>query len=200
MEPDLVDEIATFLRNRFFGKYRGTVTGNADPTGRGRLDVKVPAVLGDQVVTAMPCVPYAGNGVGLHLLPEPGTGVWVEFEGGDPSFPIWCGFFWADGEVPENAMATLKVLKTDRHVMTFDDMVGDIVLKNDQGASTTMAVDIVHDAGATLTVAPDAVTAESTPASLTVSASGVAAASGGLGKLEVTSASVSVNSGSVEVS
>jgi hypothetical protein len=199
MDRDMIEELAAFLRNRFFGKYRGTVEGNFDLTGRGRLDVKVPAVLGEEVVTAMPCVPYAGDGVGLHLLPEAGTGVWVEFEAGDPSRPIWAGFFWADGEVPESAQATLKILKTERNTLSFDDMSGEILLENDQGASTTMAVDIVHDAGATVAIAPGGVTAEATTASVEVSATGVACSSGGLGKVEVTSASVSINSGSMEV-
>ena len=44
----------------------------------------------------MPCVPYAGDAGRLYMLPEPGTGVWVEFEAGDPSYPIWSGCFWAD--------------------------------------------------------------------------------------------------------
>lgn len=200
MEPDLIEQVAEFLRNRFFGKYRGTVEGNTDLTGRGRLDVKVPAVLGDQTVTAMPCVPYAGDGVGLHLLPEPGTGVWVEFEGGDPSYPIWSGFFWADGEVPENALATLKILKTDSATLHFDDMTGEILMENNQGASTTMTVDIVHDAGGKVTIAPASVTAEAAAASVTVDSGGVTAASGGLGEVAVSASGTSVNSGAVEVS
>ncbi|WP_136656732.1 phage baseplate assembly protein V [Nitratireductor sp. XY-223] len=199
MQPDMTDEIATFLRSRFFGKYRGTVVQNFDMTGRGRLDVKVPAVLGDQIVTAMPCVPYAGDGVGLHLLPEPGTGVWVEFEAGDPSYPVWTGFFWADGEVPENALSTLKILKTERHTMKFDDLTGEILIENDMGASATFTVQIALDAGSSVTISPGGVTAQSTPAKVEVKAAGVSASSGGLGKVDVTPASVSINSGSMEV-
>lgn len=199
MEPDLTEQIADFLRNRFFGKYRGTVEGNTDLTGRGRLDVKVPAVLGDQTVTAMPCVPYAGNGVGLHLLPEAGTGVWVEFEGGDPSYPIWSGFFWADGEVPESAMASLKILKTEASTLHFDDLSGEILIENNQGASTTMTTEIVHDAGGTVTVAPASVTAEAATASVTVDSGGVTASSGGVGEVAVSASGTSINSGAVEV-
>lgn len=199
MEPDLIEEVADFLRNRFFGKYRGTVEANTDMTGRGRLDVKVPAVLGEQVVTAMPCVPYAGDGVGLHLLPEAGTGVWVEFEGGDPSYPIWTGFFWADGELPEQAMANLKILKTEASKLSFDDTSGEIVLENNQGASTTMTTEIAHDAGGKVTVAPASVTAEAGSASVTVDSSGVAASSGGVGDVAVSSSGTSINNGAMEV-
>jgi hypothetical protein len=199
MEPDLIEEIADYLRNRFFGKYRGTVEANTDMTGRGRLDVKVPAVLGEQVVTAMPCVPYAGDGVGLHLLPEVGTGVWVEFEGGNPSYPIWSGFFWADGELPEQAMANLKILKTQASKLSFDDTSGEVVLENNQGASTTMTTEIAHDAGGKVTVAPASVTAEAGTASVTVDSSGVAASSGGVGDVAVSSSGTSINNGAMEV-
>jgi len=40
------------------------------------------------------------QGVGLFFLPPKGANVWVEFEGGDPDYPIWSGCFWSDGEVP----------------------------------------------------------------------------------------------------
>ena len=43
---DLTQELLTWVRGHFFGKYRGTVSDNADPTNRGRMKVKVPAVLG----------------------------------------------------------------------------------------------------------------------------------------------------------
>src|SRR3954468_5999011 len=100
MNPDLLDDLHTWIRSHFFGKYRGTVTDNNDTTNRGRLKVTVPAVLETLEVWAMPCVPYAGDSVGFYMMPENGSGVWVEFEGGDPSFPIWSGCFWADDELP----------------------------------------------------------------------------------------------------
>src|SRR2546427_1710363 len=86
-----------YLRTHYFGKYRGTVSDNDDPTARGRIKLKVPAILGDLEVWAMPCVPYAGDQVGFYSLPPAGAAVWVEFEGGDPSYAIWAGCFWADG-------------------------------------------------------------------------------------------------------
>lgn len=200
MVPDLTQEILDYLRGRFFGKYRGTVEGNEDTTGRGRLKVKVPAVLGDQAVMAMPCVPYAGAGVGLHLLPEAGTGVWVEFEGGDPSFPIWTGFFWAKDELPEAAKAHLKVLKTKTSKLSIDDDDGTIILENDQGAHLTLTKEIVADAGATLTLKSDTAEMAAGTAKATANGAGVTLEAGGAGKVEVTGAGTTVNSGALEVS
>ena len=47
----------------------------------------------DRLVHA--CVPYAGPKVGFVMLPEVGSGVWIEFEGGDVSYPIWTGMLLA---------------------------------------------------------------------------------------------------------
>ena len=45
---------------------------------------------------ALPAVPYAGDGVGFFMIPPIGASVWIEFEHGDPDYPIWTGCFWAD--------------------------------------------------------------------------------------------------------
>ena len=64
--------------SRFYGKYRGTVENNIDPLMLGRLQVSAPAVLGDSTLAwATPCVPYAGSGVGLFLIPPTGAHVWA---------------------------------------------------------------------------------------------------------------------------
>ena len=85
----------------FFGKYRGKVESNVDPKKLGRLQVSCPAVFGEGTLSwAMPATPYAGSQVGLFLVPPNGSNIWVEFEGGDPSYPIWSGCCWGEGEVP----------------------------------------------------------------------------------------------------
>jgi hypothetical protein len=110
----------------FFGKYRGTVANNIDPQQQGRLQVSVPAVLGSGSLSwAMPCTPYAGSQVGLFTIPPIGANVWVEFEGGDPDYPIWSGCFWGVGEVPAMpAIAEMKILKTDTATITINDVPG----------------------------------------------------------------------------
>jgi uncharacterized protein involved in type VI secretion and phage assembly len=85
----------------FFGKYRGKVEVNLDPLGLGRLQVSVADVMGDGTLAwAMPCLPGAGPGVGIFSIPPVGANVWIEFERGDPNYPIWSGGFWNVGDPP----------------------------------------------------------------------------------------------------
>jgi hypothetical protein len=80
---------------RYYGKYRGTVIENIDPEQIGRILVQVPDVLGLTPSSwAMPCLPGAGIQSGAFIVPAIGSSVWVEFEQGDPDYPIWTGGFW----------------------------------------------------------------------------------------------------------
>ncbi|WP_309060095.1 phage baseplate assembly protein V [Streptomyces sp.] len=112
---------------RFYGKYRGKVTCNVDPLMRGRVQVSVPAVLGKgRLSWAEPCVPYAGRGVGFFAVPPEGADVWVEFEAGNPDYPIVGGCFWGTGEAPASpAVPQVKVWKTDAVSITCSDLPGD---------------------------------------------------------------------------
>ncbi len=86
---------------KFYGKYRGQVVQNVDPQRMGRIQAIVPDV--SQVIPtgwAMPCVPAAFVQSGLFAIPAVGSQVWIEFERGDPDFPIWTGAFWADQQIP----------------------------------------------------------------------------------------------------
>lgn len=127
---------------RFYGKYRGTVAGNVDPEQRGRIQAKVPDVLGDNTSTwALPAVPYAGKNVGLFLVPPTDALVWIEFEQGDPDYPIWTGCFWAEGEAPASpAVAEMKVLKTDAGTITVNDQQGEagITIETTSGLKVVM--------------------------------------------------------------
>jgi hypothetical protein len=136
----------------FYGKYRGTVTNNLDPLQLGRVQVRVPAVLGEGTNSwALPSSPYAGPGVGLFLVPPIGANVWVEFEGGDPEQPIWCGCFWGLGEVPVvPALPQLKVLATEFASITLDGTVppGAVTIKTVSGLTVRLDVSgITIDAG-----------------------------------------------------
>ena len=110
----------------FQGKFRGVVTDNRDPLMTGRIKARVPDVFGDEKSGwALPSSPYAGDGVGLFLIPPVDASVWIEFEHGDPEYPIWSGCFWAQGEVPaQPATPEMKVLKTDTATITLDDTQG----------------------------------------------------------------------------
>lgn len=92
-------------RGPFFGKYRGTVLQTVDPERIGRIQVIVPAVTGPIIGTwAMPCLPIAGLQMGMLATPIIGSGVWIEYEGGDADYPIWSGCFYGTmAEVPAKA-------------------------------------------------------------------------------------------------
>jgi Type VI secretion system/phage-baseplate injector OB domain len=162
---------------QFFGKYRGKVENNIDPMQQGRVQVSVPAVLGEgRLSWAMPCVPYAGSGVGFFAVPPVGANVWVEFEGGDTNYPILGGCFWGTGEAPAKpALAETKVLKTDGVKLTLSDLPG--------------------AGGFTLEVGPPAVPA---PLKLVFNAGGIELQNGAA-SVKLTPASVSVNNGALEV-
>lgn len=116
--------------SNFVGKFRGKVVNNVDPLRLGRLIALVPAVSETPLSWALPCTPYAGPDVGLFALPPIGANVWVEFEGGDPNYPIWTGCFWGEGEVPaEPAVPTTKVLKTETATFMIDDLTTAVTLE-----------------------------------------------------------------------
>ena len=110
----------------FYGKFRGRVTDNRDPLFLGRIRAKVVDVFGEnESGWALPATPYAGDGVGLFLIPPIDASVWIEFEHGDPEYPIWTGCFWSQGEVPASpAVAETKMLKTDVGTITINDLPG----------------------------------------------------------------------------
>ena len=85
-----------------YGKFRGTVINNVDPMQIGRIQAMVPDLAGFVPGTwAMPCLPMAGINTGVFTVPMIGSGVWIEFERGDPDFPIWVGGYWGSAaEVP----------------------------------------------------------------------------------------------------
>ena len=180
---DLHHQLLTWVRGHFFGKYRGTVADNNDPTNRGRIKVKVPSVLGTVESWAMPCVPYAGQTVGFYSLPEQGTGVWVEFEAGDPSFPVWTGCFWADGELPDSGGPDIKIWRTGKVTVRIDDANDELKMETTSQSVVTLATDIKSESGG---------------AAHTVGSSGVVSELGA-GKVEVTAAAVTVNNGAMEI-
>jgi len=90
---------------KFYGRYRAKVAANVDPLGQGRLSVIVPDVKSlFPKMWARPSVPFAGPLMGTYVCPPPiGSGVWVEFEQGNPDKPVWVGCYWDDQPVPAEA-------------------------------------------------------------------------------------------------
>jgi uncharacterized protein involved in type VI secretion and phage assembly len=146
-EHDAMYEMAELMEGCFYGKYRGLVTDNQDPMGRGRLKVLVPAVMDDVDIWAMPCVPYAGKNMGLYAIPEKDTGVWVEFEAGDPNYPIWVGCYWADDQLPENEHGTeagppLKILRSQQGLMITLDDDEQVITMSDKSGDNLITIQV----------------------------------------------------------
>jgi uncharacterized protein involved in type VI secretion and phage assembly len=133
-----LEDLLERLRTRFYGKYRGIVSDVEASTMR--IKAIVPSVLGETPTGwCLPCVPYAGPSVGFAFLPETGSGVWIEFEGGDVSFPIWTGGYWRQGEVPADADDHVKVIVTvAKQKIEFDDDQGSITLSDNNGNTVTL--------------------------------------------------------------
>jgi uncharacterized protein involved in type VI secretion and phage assembly len=164
-----LEDLLERLRTRFYGKYRGIVTDVDSSTMR--IKATVPSVLATKPTAwCMPCVPYAGPQVGFAFLPEIGSGVWIEFEGGDVSYPLWVGCYWRQGEFPADAAADVKVIVTKApHKVEFDDGQKSITLSDPNGNTVTL------------------------------DSSGITLANGQSISVVISSSSVSVNDGALEV-
>lgn len=160
---------------RFYGKYRGLVIENIDPEQIGRVLLQVPDVLGEIPSSwAMPCVPVAGIQSGIFAVPPIGSQVWVEFEQGDPDYPIWTGGFWGlVAEVPIFAIAppaippgqNIVMQTTGQNMIMVSDapptpITGGIVLKSISGAMIVVnetGIYISNGQGAMITLVGPAV-------------------------------------------
>ncbi|MBI2925749.1 MAG: baseplate assembly protein [Verrucomicrobia bacterium] len=154
------------MSDRFYGKYRGKVTDNRDPLQLGRIRAKVPDVLGDQESGwAMPSFPAGGSGMGVFALPKVDAGVWIEFEQGQPDYPIWSGAWY--GSVSELPSALLVppmqqdgkiILRTAGGTMLLlDDTpgMGGITLETSNGQKiklTATGIELDNGMGAKITM------------------------------------------------
>lgn len=153
-------------QNRYYGKYRGFVSDNADPEKLGRCKLVVPSVMGETVGTwALPCTAYGGaSGIGVIAVPPVGAQVIAEFMEGDISTPLWTGTFWrTPSELPPEFSAndgpTAKVMKTESgNVFIMEDKDGEehITMRSSAEAILEMDADgsfaLTDSGGATVTL------------------------------------------------
>jgi uncharacterized protein involved in type VI secretion and phage assembly len=161
------DSLPQLGSGRFYGKYRGTVLDNVDPEMRGRILAIVPDVSGPLPTSwALPCLPWGGIQTGVFCVPPIGAGVWIEFEQGDPDYPIWTGcYFGSAAEVPAAALLypppvpaiTLQTpLQNSLTVSDLPGPTGGIMIKSTTGATITineMGIILQNGQGASIVMA-----------------------------------------------
>lgn len=134
-----------------YGKFRGTVASNDDPQRMGRLQALVPAVWGTAPGPwAMPCVPMAGPNAGVFAVPPAGAGVWIEFEGGDPTMPIWAGGYWNSAAEMPSSRGGIHLV--DPSGATLSVTEAGIVIENGYGARIALVGPVVDVNDGTFTV------------------------------------------------
>jgi hypothetical protein len=199
----------TEWKNRhFFGKYRGTVEAVEEGDALGIISVKVAEVFDPDFVVerVRPCSPFAGNKHGLVALPEKGDGVWVEFEGGSLSLPIWSGFWWADGEIPEPKGPLVRTFITTKgHKLVLNDDANEVQLLHAGGAELTMT-----DSDITLKIGDSSIKltksditmlagAVSPQPKIKIEASQIAVETSTAGSVKLTSGGVDIGGGAMKV-
>jgi uncharacterized protein involved in type VI secretion and phage assembly len=148
-------------RGAFLGKFRGIVSDISDPLMTGRIKARVQDVLGEEESGwALPCAPFGGSGVGFFALPTVGAGVWIEFEHGDPDYPIWSGcWFGSASDMPSVLLAPpykkVMIVTEGGQKVTLDDTpgLGGITLETSGGQKlelTSTGVKIDNGMGATI--------------------------------------------------
>jgi uncharacterized protein involved in type VI secretion and phage assembly len=164
----------------YFGKYRGSVFNNLDPLQTGRIMAIVPDISGVIPTTwAMPCVPVAGLNSGIFTVPPVGSGVWIEFEQGDPERPIWVGGYWGtSAETPALARAVPPAI----NAITLQTKRKNGIVISDAPGPT---------GGITITA--------TTGAKITVNDLGITISNGKGAVIKLVGPSVTVNSGALKV-
>jgi phage baseplate assembly protein gpV len=151
------------------GVVTAVVAANRDPKGLGR--VKVALAEADQSVWARVATPLAGNGRGVHFLPEVGDEVLVAFEGGDPRSPYVLGALWGGSSNPPERIeiahptggGSVVIESAGRTIVI--EAEGDVTIRSASGTLRLEGVRVEIEAaaaleahGAQVEVAGDAVT------------------------------------------
>jgi type VI secretion system (T6SS) baseplate-like injector VgrG len=189
METEFEDqlvELSEWRNEHYYGIYRGTVESVEEGDNLGIISVKIPDVFGpDHTLSRVrPCSPFAGDKHGFVAIPEPGDGVWIQFEAGKTSLPVWVGFWWASGEIPEpKGKLVRSFITTKGHKFVLDDDADEITL--------------LHSGGAEMKMTGSDVTITIGNASIEMSSSEIKLAVGPTSSLKITSSEIKIEASPV---
>lgn len=120
---------------RYYSIYRGIVTKRDDPLGKCRIKVCVPEVNGIILWAETKGHHGALNTGFKYITPKIGDIVWVEFEDGDLSKPVWTYHSWASGEVPIALQDpdVMGIVTPNGNIITLDESDNhlDVYIKGD---------------------------------------------------------------------
>jgi hypothetical protein len=125
---DIIDENGMEGIGRYYSVYRGMVTQNDDPLGMHRVKVFIPSA-NEVIMWALPKGQQGSLNSGFKwLTPKIGDIVWITFEDGDPSKPIWEYYGWASNETPIALDGTnvIGFVTPNGNQVTIDDSDGHV--------------------------------------------------------------------------
>lgn len=199
MIDELIMKIRTFgiegVFRRYYGMYRAVVEDVDDPKAAGRIRVRVPALgqkRAPRAIWAKPAVFGGSRGTGVFHTPSVKDLVWVSFEAGNPDKPLYFGGFMADDAgAPEFSDPLRHGIKTPAgHVLRLSDdpSAEEVTIQSSSGASVTMTpdggIEVASSSGARIRIDPGS-------GDINVETTG--------GPVNITSSSVHINGGTVDI-
>jgi hypothetical protein len=208
METEFEDqlvELSEWRNEHYYGIYRGTVESVEEGDNLGIISVKIPDVFGPShtVSRVRPCSPFAGDKHGFVAIPEPGDGVWIQFEAGKTSLPVWIGFWWASGEIPEpKGKLVRSFITTKGHKFVLDDDQDEVTLLHSGGAEMKMTgSDVTITIGnASIEMSSSEIKLAVGPtSSLKITSSEIAIEASPVGSVKLTSSGVEIANGAMKI-
>ena len=114
---------------RFYSIYRGMVVDNNDPNHMNSLQVAIPEIQGGIIVWALPFGQHGGLKTGFkYLAPEIGDTVYIMFEYGNPSKPLWTYHGFGLEQIPEELDDPNKmgIITPNGNLVILDETSGEL--------------------------------------------------------------------------